>query len=213
VTTFERAGLVEYTVANDTEAILIDLSSKELRRKTHSQRKLALASGIDLESNTENRARKNDEEMVGFVDLRRSPFAVLVSLSPGRRRYIRYIYTSCSLLLLYILSVSTSRLLVACFREERREEHEEHCETRKWGYLPWRGYELYALRTVSLKCPFNAIYRTLQSLGDLILRYGVLWCQRTPTDHDRISYTYQSIGPRGGLKSLQVFFLDSPATP
>jgi hypothetical protein len=40
-------------MANDTEVILIDLSRKELRRKTHRQRKLALVSGIELESNRE----------------------------------------------------------------------------------------------------------------------------------------------------------------
>jgi hypothetical protein len=40
-------------VANDTEVILIDLFSKELRRKSH------LVSEIELEL-TENRAGKND---------------------------------------------------------------------------------------------------------------------------------------------------------
>jgi hypothetical protein len=44
VTAFERGGVVEYAMANDTEEILIDRCREDLNRKLHSQLKLALSS-------------------------------------------------------------------------------------------------------------------------------------------------------------------------
>jgi hypothetical protein len=44
VTTFELSGIVEYAVANDTEAVLIDWSREKLRGKAHSKLKLDLTS-------------------------------------------------------------------------------------------------------------------------------------------------------------------------